>query len=246
MPGTPRTDPLALDKGEQPSLMTASDRLDVPAAESPLWFPQIARTGNQGLAGSLPKFGLTSPSNQSSKRDRDLYSTDTLPPLEQYELPSLKSQKVCTCSCCSMTTLHTFRPTGCYLVLVAANLLAKHCRVWHCGAIQGHAVSPSKGSTWQITSNSVKSKTGKAAKSLERSVEDSTRTAPPQELDMLPVVPSATSASADSSLEQTPNIKTGSDVVAFYAKYGQDSPIKFFYCNRLEACTVGQCSQSAR
>lgn len=92
----------------------------------------------------------------------------------------------------------------------------------------------------------MKSKTSKAAKSLERSVEDSTRTAPAQELDMLPAVPSATSASADRSLEQNPNIRTGSDVVAFYAKYGQDSPIKFFYCNRLEACRVGQCRQSAQ
>ena len=93
-------------------------------------------------------------------------------------------------------------------------------------------MSPSKGSTWQISSNSVKSKTAKAAKSLERSVEGGERTAPPQEVDLLQAVASATSTSADRSLEQNPNIKTGSDVVAFYAKYGQDSPIKFFYCNR--------------
>ena len=29
-----------------------------------------------------------------------------------------------------------------------------------------------------------------------------------------------------------PGIVTGEDVVEFYAKYGQDSAVKFFYCNR--------------
>ena len=29
-----------------------------------------------------------------------------------------------------------------------------------------------------------------------------------------------------------PGIETGEHVVEFYAKYGQDSPVKFFYCNR--------------
>ncbi len=29
-----------------------------------------------------------------------------------------------------------------------------------------------------------------------------------------------------------PDIRTGDDVVDFYAKFGQDSPVKFFYCNR--------------
>ena len=29
-----------------------------------------------------------------------------------------------------------------------------------------------------------------------------------------------------------PGIVTGDDVVEFYARYGQDSPVKFFYCNR--------------
>lgn len=27
-------------------------------------------------------------------------------------------------------------------------------------------------------------------------------------------------------------VKTGDDIIEFYGKYGQDSPIKFFYCNR--------------
>lgn len=97
MPGTPRAYPAASDEIEQSSdQTTAVHRLEIPAAESPLWFPQVARTGSQGLANSLPKFGPTSPSHQSSKRDRDLYSTDTLPPLDQYELPLLKARKVCT------------------------------------------------------------------------------------------------------------------------------------------------------
>lgn len=29
-----------------------------------------------------------------------------------------------------------------------------------------------------------------------------------------------------------PGIDTGEHVIAFYGKYGQDSPVKFFYCNR--------------
>ena len=72
-----------------------SGSLQVPTPESPLWYPQVARTGQQGLAGSLPKFGLSSTANQLEAQDKGLYSTDTLPSLEQYEPPLLKSQKVC-------------------------------------------------------------------------------------------------------------------------------------------------------
>lgn len=72
-----------------------SGSLQVPTPESPLWYPQVARTGQQGLAGSLPKFGLSSTANQPEGQGKGLYSTDTLPSLEQYELPLLKSQKVC-------------------------------------------------------------------------------------------------------------------------------------------------------
>lgn len=50
--------------------------------------------------------------------------------------------------------------------------------------------------------------------------------------DLLPAVPSATSVSTGSTLDIHPEIRTGNDIVEFYAKYGQDSPIKFFYCNR--------------
>ncbi len=32
--------------------------------------------------------------------------------------------------------------------------------------------------------------------------------------------------------DMVPGIFTGEDVVQFYGKYGQDSPVKFFYCNR--------------
>lgn len=66
----------------------------VPTPESPLWYPQVARTGHQGVAGSLPKFGLSTTAIQPQSQDAGLYSTDTLPSLEQYELPLLKSQKV--------------------------------------------------------------------------------------------------------------------------------------------------------
>ena len=29
-----------------------------------------------------------------------------------------------------------------------------------------------------------------------------------------------------------PGVETGEDVIRFYGKYGHDSPVKFFYCNR--------------
>ncbi|GFH14490.1 uncharacterized protein HaLaN_10554 [Haematococcus lacustris] len=32
-----------------------------------------------------------------------------------------------------------------------------------------------------------------------------------------------------------PGIITGDDVIEFYGKYGQDSPVKFFYCNKAKA-----------
>lgn len=32
--------------------------------------------------------------------------------------------------------------------------------------------------------------------------------------------------------DMIPGVETGEDVVAFYGKYGQDSPVKFFYCVR--------------
>ncbi len=68
--------------------------LQVPTPESPLWYPQLARTGQQGLANALPKFGLSSGKSQPNTQDTGLFSTDTLPSLEQYELPLLKAQKV--------------------------------------------------------------------------------------------------------------------------------------------------------
>ena len=40
------------------------------------------------------------------------------------------------------------------------------------------------------------------------------------------------SMSSSNTLDLHPEIRTGNDVVEFYAKYGQDSPVKFFYCNR--------------
>ena len=50
--------------------------------------------------------------------------------------------------------------------------------------------------------------------------------------DLLPAVASASALSTGSTFDIHPEIRTGNDVVEFYAKYGQDSPIKFFYCNR--------------
>lgn len=32
--------------------------------------------------------------------------------------------------------------------------------------------------------------------------------------------------------DMIPGIETGEDVIEFYGKFGQDSPVKFFYCNR--------------
>lgn len=60
------------------------------------------------MAGSLPKFGLSTTASQPQSQDAGLYSTDTLPSLEQYELPLLKSQKVrdkagAGCNFCSAT-----------------------------------------------------------------------------------------------------------------------------------------------
>lgn len=39
--------------------------------------------------------------------------------------------------------------------------------------------------------------------------------------------------------DMIPGIVTGDDIVEFYAKYGQDSPVKFFYCNRCEVKVPG-------
>lgn len=39
--------------------------------------------------------------------------------------------------------------------------------------------------------------------------------------------------------DMIPGIVTGDDIVEFYAKYGQDSPVKFFYCNRCEVQVPG-------
>lgn len=68
--------------------------LQVPTPESPLWFPQVARSGQQGHASTLPKFLPDSGSRQSGTADTGLYSTDTLPALDRFELPLLKAQQV--------------------------------------------------------------------------------------------------------------------------------------------------------
>ena len=94
MPGTLQavSDPIS---GQADKRRDAAGHLQVPTPESPMWYPQVAKTGQQGLGSSLPKFGLSSVSSQPGHEDAGLYSTDTLPSLSQYELPLLKSQKVC-------------------------------------------------------------------------------------------------------------------------------------------------------
>ena len=70
------------------------------------------------------------------------------------------------------------------------------------------------------------SRPAKAAKSSKAEEKENDKT------DLLPAVASASSLAASTTLDSHPEICTGNDVVEFYAKYGQDSPIKFFYCNR--------------
>ena len=98
----------------------------------------------------------------------------------------------------------------------------------HCvqSCCQGRSPSPTKlSSTWQIRSDSARmSRPAKAGKSNKTEEQDKT--------DILPAVASASSISTGTTLSIHPEIRTGNDVVEFYAKYGQDSPIKFFYCNR--------------
>ena len=36
----------------------------------------------------------------------------------------------------------------------------------------------------------------------------------------------------EKNVDPASEVLTGDDVVEFYARYGQDSPVKFFYCNR--------------
>ena len=96
------------------------------------------------------------------------------------------------------------------------------------GYSQGRSSSPTKlSSTWQIRSDSARvTRPTKAAKSLKAQDKQN------DEAGLLPAVSSVSSMSASSTLDIHPEIRTGNDVVEFYAKYGQDSPIKFFYCNR--------------
>ena len=192
-----------------------SGTLQVPTPENPLWYPQVAKTGQQGLASSLPKFGLSSTATHTQGQDAGLYSTDTLPSLEQFELPLLKAQKVCAKS--------VFLVTLIFLVLCLM-VCCNHTQ----SCQQGHSTSSKRLSgTWQIRSDSARAnRSPKAAKSAK--LQD-TET---DEADDLPAVPSTTSVSTGSTLDTHPEICTGNDVVEFYAKYGQDSPIKFFYCNR--------------
>ena len=106
--------------------------------------------------------------------------------------------------------------------------------------------SPTKlSSTWQIRSDSARvPRSPKASKSPKAHDKQS------DEDELLPAVQSATSMSASSTLDVHPEIRTGNDVVEFYAKYGQDSPVKFFYCNRylgnLPACASTRCYPFSR
>lgn len=70
------------------------------------------------------------------------------------------------------------------------------------------------------------SRPAKAAKGSKAAEKDNDKA------ELLPAVSSASSLSTGSTLDNHPEIRTGNEVVEFYAKYGQDSPIKFFYCNR--------------
>ena len=92
MPGNP---PAVSDaKPAQADSGNRGDNLHVPTPESPLWYPQVSRSGQQGLGSALPKFGLSSGTSQSGAADAGLYNTETLPSLEQFELPLLKTQQV--------------------------------------------------------------------------------------------------------------------------------------------------------
>jgi hypothetical protein len=39
-------------------------------------------------------------------------------------------------------------------------------------------------------------------------------------------------AAAHDHPDRVPGVRTGADAVAFFGRHGQDSPVKFFYCNR--------------
>ena len=93
---------------------------------------------------------------------------------------------------------------------------------------QGRTTSPTKLSkSWKIRSDSARipkqNKAAKIAKVEEKQTDEES---------FLPSVQSVNSVSASSTLDTHPEIRTANDVVEFYAKYGQDSPVKFFYCNR--------------
>ena len=42
--------------------------------------------------------------------------------------------------------------------------------------------------------------------------------------------------------DMMPGVDTSNDIIEFYGKFGKESPVKFFYCNRCASATAVGCA----
>eukprot|EP00201_Polytomella_parva_P020499 CAMPEP_0175042260 /NCGR_PEP_ID=MMETSP0052_2-20121109/2450_1 /TAXON_ID=51329 ORGANISM="Polytomella parva, Strain SAG 63-3" /NCGR_SAMPLE_ID=MMETSP0052_2 /ASSEMBLY_ACC=CAM_ASM_000194 /LENGTH=3805 /DNA_ID=CAMNT_0016305023 /DNA_START=33 /DNA_END=11446 /DNA_ORIENTATION=+ len=164
-------------------------RQNMPQPENPLWLPSIGNNGNKSQSKStftIPKTrDLAKP--QPLRSSNELFSSTTLPLMEQLDLPRGK-------------------------------LRLKHKSL----------TLPSIGKKEQNKQARLNDSLN-ASQPLAESGED---TDSPKSDNEEEVIDGPRVDESNYDPDYIPGINTGEDVVEFYGKFGQDSAVKFFYCNR--------------
>ena len=187
--------------------------VETPIPESPVWLPKAAQPKTSSPMGTLPKTRNLPTANTLKTSGGDasaLFSIKTLPSLESRELPGIKKKA-------AKTPAHSSP---------SANLTKGSPR----------AASPGL----KLAALVHKSLPPRPASSPDKSMADDEDLDeemlfdPDEGLDELEGEESRAHPVDDGTHDPDliPGIVTGDDVVEFYARYGQDSPVKFFYCNR--------------
>lgn len=189
--------------------------METPIPESPVWLPNSAQAKASHPMGTLPKtrnLPQASTLKTSGGDASALFSIKTLPALESLELPGISIKKKA-----AKTSAHASP---------SASLTKGSPRTASPGlklAALAHKALPARS-----TLSPEKSMVDNEDDLDEEMLEDN------EGLDEEEGEESHAHPVDDGTHDPDliPGIVTGDDVVEFYARYGQDSPVKFFYCNR--------------
>ncbi|GLC47993.1 hypothetical protein PLESTB_000047400 [Pleodorina starrii] len=186
--------------------------LELPVPESPVWLPSIAqgrtssRNGSPGGGFTLPKT-RNIPVPTTLKSNAELFSIGTLPNMPQLDIRTKKKSGIP-----KLPSIEKRPPSE------------------HSSRADLHYFRSQSPPQQQPSQQA--SRRQLASEPSTESLGDEEQDGGEQEEDEQPDGPRVDERDAAYDPDLIPGINTGEDVVEFYGKYGQDSAVKFFYCNR--------------